>query len=104
MLTTVNNVYKFENIIYTLYSSPDNTEQVLNFVKDNVNQIKAVTIPSSRVNRNFIDELHNLNVSVYTHPIWNIEKLIYFYKMGVDGFYSATISKKEMDEIVSLFP
>jgi len=104
MLTTVNNVYKFENIIYTLYSSPDNTEQVLNFVKDNVNQIKAVTIPSSRVNRNFIDKLHNLNVSVYTHPIWNIEKLIYFYKMGVDGFYSATISKKEMDEIVSLFP
>ncbi|MBY0146663.1 phosphatidylinositol-specific phospholipase C/glycerophosphodiester phosphodiesterase family protein [Neobacillus niacini] len=103
MLTTVNNIYKFENIIYTLYSSPDNNEQVLNFIKDNVKQIKAVTIPTSRVNRNFIEKLHNLNVYVYTHPIWNIEKLIYFYEMGVDGFYSATISKQEMDGIVSLF-
>lgn len=104
MLTTLNNIYKFENIIYTLYSSPDNNEQVLDFVKDNVKQIKAVTIPTSRVNRNFIEKLHNLNVYVYTHPIWNIEKLIYFYEMGVDGFYSATISIQEMDEIVSLFP
>jgi glycerophosphoryl diester phosphodiesterase len=103
MLTSVNNIYKFENIIYTLYSSPDNNEQVLNFVKDNVKQIKAVTIPTSRVNRNFIDKLHNLNVYVFTHPIWNIEKLIYFYEMGVDGFYSATISKQEMDGIVPLF-
>lgn len=97
MLTTVNNIYKFENIIYTLYASPDNNEQVLNFVKDNLKQITAVTMPTSRVYSNFVDKLHNLNVYVYTHPIWNIEELICFYEMGVDGFYSATISKQELE-------
>lgn len=105
MLTTVNNIYKFENIIYTLYSSPDNNEQVLNFVKNNVKQIKAVTMPTFRVNSNFIDKLHDLNVYVYTHPIWNIEESIHFYEMGVDGFYSATISKQELEKtILDSFP
>ncbi|OLS37827.1 hypothetical protein [Bacillus sp. MRMR6] len=97
MLKIVNSIYNFENIIYTLYVSPDNNEQVITFVKDNINQIKAVTMPTSRVNRIFVENLHSVNVFVYTHPIYNLVELVNFYEMGVDGFYSATISKEELD-------
>jgi uncharacterized protein YjdB len=98
MLTTINNIYKFNNIIYTLYASPDNNEQVLKFVKDNIKQIAAITIPASRVNSNFVEELHNINIYVYTHPIWDIEELIKYYELGIDGFYSATVSKQELEK------
>ncbi len=99
MLTTINNIYKFENVIYTLYLSPDGNEQVINFVKDNLTQITAVTMHTSRVNKDFLDKLHRLNVDVYTHPIWTVYEAIQLNKMGVDGIYSATVSTQELEMI-----
>ncbi|MFS0821585.1 phosphatidylinositol-specific phospholipase C/glycerophosphodiester phosphodiesterase family protein [Bacillus sp. 1P02SD] len=99
MLTIINQIYHFNKVIYTLYHAPNNDEQVVKFVQDNVHQITAVTMPTSRINENFLDNLHDLNINVYTHPIWSMEEALHYHELGVDGFYSATISRKELKRV-----
>jgi len=103
MLTTINAIYKFENVIYTLYKSPDSNEEVLQFVKENIKQIKGVANHTTRIDKGFVDGLHNLNVYVYTHPIWSMEEAQHFYQLGVDGFYTATLSEKELQALDVLY-
>jgi glycerophosphoryl diester phosphodiesterase len=76
----------FENIIYTLYESPDTDEEVVEFCKNN--PLFAITMPSARATEEFVASLKNLNVYVYCHTIDSIEDFNYLRNKKVDGIYT----------------
>ncbi len=76
----------FENIIYTLYESPDTDEEVAEFCK--VNQVFAITMPSARATEEFVASLKALNVYVYCHTIDSIDDFNYLKNKMVDGIYT----------------
>ncbi len=76
----------FENIIYTLYESPDTDEEVVEFCK--TNSVFAITMPSARATEEFVSSLKELNVYVYCHTIDSIEDFNYLRSKKVDGIYT----------------
>ena len=76
----------FENIIYTLYESPDSDEEVVEFCKNN--EVFAITMPSARASEEFVASLKDLNVYVYTHTIDSLEDFEYLKSKKVDGIYT----------------
>ncbi|KAA0548534.1 glycerophosphodiester phosphodiesterase [Bacillus sp. BGMRC 2118] len=99
MFSVINNIYQFDHVIYTLYMSPDSDEEVLQFVSEHLEQISAVTLHTSRVSEVFVNQLHQLNLYVYTHPIFELEEALYYAELGVDGFYTGSLSNKELEMI-----
>lgn len=96
MLQVLNSIYKFENVIYTLYASSDSNETVLEFVRNNNIQIKAVTMHTTRVTKEFVDKLHKYGFLVFTHPISDFEEIKKMNDAGVDGYYSTSLTEMEI--------
>lgn len=95
MLDTVTSVYNFPSIIYTLYTSKDNDQQVIDFVKEQ-DHIIAITMPEQRVTESFISKLDKVGVDTYVHTINNTEQMKKYEKMGVHGFYTDDLSEEEL--------
>jgi glycerophosphoryl diester phosphodiesterase len=90
MLETVSLVYPFENIIYTLYQSNQNQDQVLNFVRDN-DRIKAVTMGEYTASENFVHNLAEIGKPVYVHTVNSVSDASELHKKGVHGLYTDSL-------------
>lgn len=91
MLKTVQEVYDFPSIIYTLYASQDTDEEVIDFVEKN--HITGVTMPENRTNEEFISKLNDAGVLTYVHTINNIADMKKYENMGIYGFYTDDLSE-----------
>lgn len=98
MLAWVESVHSFPSYIYTLYQSKDSDEEVLDFVRAN-NRIDAITIPGERVESliPFISRLASLRVPVYANTINEAEAVRSLEAAGVYGFYSDSLTYKELE-------
>lgn len=76
----------FENIIYTLYESPDTDEEVVEFCKTNT--VFAITMPIARASEEFVSSLKEIGIYVYTHTVDSIEDFEYLKSKKVDGIYT----------------
>jgi glycerophosphoryl diester phosphodiesterase len=90
MLTIINSVYKFKNIIYTLYLSHASDNEVIKSVI--MNNIKIVTMPKKRCDKAFIERLRKNGIYVYVHTVDTIKDMQLFRQMGANGFYTNFLS------------
>lgn len=95
MLKPVQGVYEFPNIIYTLYTSKNSDQEVIDFVHKN--QITGVTMPESRVNNAFVTNLNQEGVVTYVHTINDIALMKKYNRMGIDGFYTDYITQVSLE-------
>jgi len=92
-LQTVNNLFDFKDLIYTLYRSDASDDEVLRFVKNNGSKITGVTMWwDKRFNKNFKNQLQALDVGVFVHTVNNNEDIKKFIKEGV-GVYTDFYTK-----------
>lgn len=91
MLKTVQGVYDFPSIIYTLYASQDTDEEVIDFVEKN--HITGVTMPENRTSKDFISTLNDAGVLTYVHTINDIADMKKYENMGIYGFYTDDLSE-----------
>lgn len=95
MYTWVNEIYPFDEWIYTLYldAAPDYA-QIGDFCA--ANGIETVTMERERVTKAVVDLLHEKGVRVYAHTINRYLQLKELLEMGVDGVYTDRIKPYEL--------
>ncbi len=86
MYYTINDIYQFDDYIYTLYMSPDNDREVVEFSR-NAN-ITAVTVSKNRVSENLVNDLSRYNIPVFVHTINGVEDEMQLKHLGVHGVYT----------------
>lgn len=91
MLTDIDSVYLFPDIIYTLYLSRDNDNEVVDFVK-NQPRIVAVTLPVDRASKPFIHSLNEAMVASYVHTVNSPELCRQLTSRGVTGIYTDSVT------------
>lgn len=97
MFGEIESIYPFQHIIYTLYSSPDSAEEVIDFISKH-KEIEAVTISFAdpRFNQDFIDAVHRLNKRIYIHTIHTYDDLTKYANVNVDGFYTGLLTPRDV--------
>jgi len=93
MLEQLTQIHPFTHVIYTLYESQDSDEQVVDFVKKSGVDI---TMPENRVSKKFVKSLKQAGARVYVHTINNEKQIQKLSKIGVDGFYTDTVSENDL--------
>lgn len=96
MLEELQQIHPFPHIIYTLYQSQDNDQQVIDFAKEHKVDI---TMPESRTSSKFIKALKRTGARVYVHTLNDKQQIKKLYRMGVDGFYTDFISEDDLGSI-----
>ena len=89
MYHLINKIYKYPNILYTLYATPDTEEQVLKFVK--AEGIPVVVMPPERANQPFLNNLLALDVKVYLHTLNDFDDVKQWQAKGVWGVYTDSL-------------
>ena len=97
MFGEIEAIYPFQHIIYTLYSSPDSAEEVIDFISKH-KEIEAVTISFAdpRFNQDFIDAVHRLNKRIYIHTVHTYDDLTKYANVNVDGFYTGLLTPRDV--------
>lgn len=97
MFGEIEAIYPFRHVIYTLYASPDNAEEVLEFISKH-KEIEAVTVPigDSRLTPEFIETVHKLGKRVYVHTIHTYDDLTKLAKDNIDGFYIGLLTPRDV--------
>ena len=93
MYYLINKIYKYPNILYTLYETPDTEAQVLDFVKRE--HIPVVVMPPERANQPFLDNLLALGTRVYLHTLNELNEVKQWQKKGVWGVYTDSLLPKD---------
>ena len=93
MFGEIESIYPFQHVIYTLYSSPDSAEEVIDFISKH-DEIEAVTISFAdpRFNPDFINAVHRLGKRIYIHTIHTYDDLTKYANVNVDGFYTGLLT------------
>jgi len=89
MYYLINKIYKYPNILYTLYETPDTEAQVLDFVKRE--RIPVVVMPPERANQPFSDNLLALGERVYLHTLNDYKEVKQWQAKGVWGVYTDSL-------------
>lgn len=85
-------VYPWPSIIFTLYRVPDIPDStIVRFVRGK-SDIAVITMPKTRVSKDFCSQLHDAGKIVYTHTVNSVDTLYKWMNLGVDGFYTDSIT------------
>lgn len=101
MLQMVRSVYPYPSVIYTLYATEDTDEQVVQFVQEH--DIAAVTMPETRLNGTFIENLRQAGAISYVHTINEISDAAKYEQMGVYGVYTDVLTEKDLEDTGWMF-
>lgn len=77
----------FKKIIYTLYKTDANDEQIYDLISNN-KEINILTVFPNRFSKELTDKLNKLGVKTFVHTINDEETMLYFVNKGVSGFYT----------------
>lgn len=93
MYYELENIYDFDNYIFTLYKTLESNKTILNFIKDK-EDIKVVTISTVRfVTPYFINKVKDYGKEVYIHTINDFYLLKFYQELGIEAFYSDYLVK-----------
>ena len=98
MYRIIQSVYHWPSIIYTLYASPDNDQQVIDFVKDK-KEIKVITMGPVRYSDAFFQQLRQHDKLAYFFTLNDAEGIREGIRKGAHGFYTDFIIPADMDRI-----
>ena len=93
MYHVINRIYKYPNILYTLYATPDTEEQILEFVE--TERIPVVVMPPERANQPFLDKLYTLGTKIYLHTLNDINEVKEWQSKGIWGVYTDSLLPKD---------
>ena len=94
MYTIINEIHKYDNIIYTLYETPDTEAQVVEFVANE--GIKAVAMPPQRANNDFLKNLTKAGAKIFLHTLNDADEMLAYKKQMIWGFYTDFITPGDM--------
>lgn len=88
MLDSIMKIYPFNSVVYTLYTSLDSNDQVLNFCA--ASGIGAVTMPYKRADTDdeFVNQLDAIGVRSLVHTLNDKAEMEHFFDIGVDMIYT----------------
>jgi glycerophosphoryl diester phosphodiesterase len=86
MYHIVNKVYKYPNILYTLYAETDSEDKIVKFVTDE--KIPVVVMPPERANMTFLNRLFKAGAKVFLHTLNDKEEVDGWLAKGVSGVYT----------------
>ncbi len=90
MLKYIDEIYSFDDYIYTLYQTDSSEEAIITFARSN--DIKVVTMAPGRFNEDFQAKLSESGILIYLHTINSPEVMEDYLKKGVHGFYTDFLS------------
>ena len=93
MWETVQAIYPFDSVIFTLYQTQETDEQVVQFAKEK--QIAAITMSETRANPDLIADLKRVGVVSYVHTINDPKLITKFQRMGAYGFYTDFLAEED---------
>lgn len=99
MLEEITKLYPFSEVLYTLYQSKDNDEEVIDFVERTGVDI---TMPFSRATKSFVKKLKQAGARVYVHTVNEEDQIRELSRMGVDGFYTDFVPEEQLNTIRGL--
>ena len=87
-LETIKRLSPFKNIILTLYKTEMSDKEVFNFVNENRDYIKAVTISKKRFSSELSISLQKIKIPTFVHTVNNEKEMFKYIKNGAFGFYT----------------
>lgn len=97
MYEIIQSIYKFQNVIYTLYQSPQSDSNVIKFVRKH-DEIKVITMWPWRATEQFVADLMSLGKLVYVHTMNDMDNVIRLFVKGVHGVYTDRLSVQQLQE------
>lgn len=94
MLDVVMDIYPFKSVIYTLYMSLDSNERVKAFCAKS--GVKAVTMPLSRCDGEFLASLDAMGISSFTHTVNDPQQAVLLLESGIKGLYTDFLAPEDM--------
>ena len=96
MMTTIKQIYPFENWIYTLYQTPNpNYDEIASFCASN--GIDVVTINYEAVKKENVQKLTAKGIKVYAHTVNRILDFKAMLNAGCYGIYTDYIKPYDLD-------
>jgi glycerophosphoryl diester phosphodiesterase len=86
MYHLVNKIYKYPNILYTLYMETDSEATIVKFVKKE--KIPVVVMPPQRANQPFLTKLYDAGAKVFLHTLNSKEEVDGWLAKGISGVYT----------------
>jgi glycerophosphoryl diester phosphodiesterase len=93
MYHLINKIYKYPNILYTLYATPDTEDQAAKFIESE--HIPVVVMPPERANQPFLDRLTGLGARIYLHTLNDYNEVESWRSKGVWGVYTDSLLPKD---------
>lgn len=94
MMTQVKNLVPFKHVIFSIYMSSMEPNEVAKYVKEN--QIHVVAMPFERATRSYMKKLSDAGAVVYVHSLNNVDDVNKYLAMGVHGVYTDFLSYKDL--------
>jgi glycerophosphoryl diester phosphodiesterase len=95
MYTLIKGVYDFKSVIYTLYASPDNDAQVVEFVKDKPD-IRVITMGPVRYSDQFKADLDAAGKLIYFFTLNDPEEIKGYKNKRAHGFYTDFVTAQDI--------
>jgi glycerophosphoryl diester phosphodiesterase/arylsulfatase A-like enzyme len=89
-------IYPFPEVIYTLEKTIGNDAEIISLLKKN-SAITALTVSTNRFNPTLAQSVSELGRVVLVHTINDPDKMAYYKKRGVYGFYTDSYFESDID-------
>jgi glycerophosphoryl diester phosphodiesterase len=94
MMEKVRSIIPFKNVIFSLYMTPMEPAEVVQYVKDN--NVHVVAMPEEIATKKFVKDLNDVGVLTYVHSLNKVRDVKRLMKMGVHGVYTDFLTYKDM--------
>ncbi|OXM82807.1 phosphatidylinositol-specific phospholipase C/glycerophosphodiester phosphodiesterase family protein [Paenibacillus rigui] len=94
MMEKVKSIVAFKHVIFSIYMSSMEPDEVVQYVKDN--RIHVVAMPSERASKAFMNKLAKADAVAYVHSLNSVEEVTKFLNMGVHGVYTDFLSYRDL--------
>ncbi|HFI0562897.1 TPA: glycerophosphodiester phosphodiesterase family protein [Streptococcus suis] len=103
MFYSIQSIFKFPSVIYTLYATQSSAEAITQFANANP-EIKVITMSTGdpRFGTEFFASLHAVNKKVYTHTIHTYDDLTKYAALGIDGFYTGLLLPRDFNTLTNI--
>lgn len=87
-------IYPWKSVIYTLYQTPDDLDEVIRFCSKQ--GIGIVTMNYENMTEDMVAKLKEAGIMTFTHTVNDMEEVRRELAMGVSGFYTDFLSLNDM--------
>jgi glycerophosphoryl diester phosphodiesterase len=94
MMDIVKGIIPFKHVIFSIYLSPMEPDEVVQYVQDN--NIHVIAMPTERATKSFIQKLNAVGAVTYAHSLNKVSDVRSLLRMGVHGVYTDFLSYNDL--------